>query len=73
MGLIEYKPFGGGLVGCVSWQRPLFLFFFFLSLTSFCSFLQESDGTAVVSGLRFYRVKQPLTALLCVRAFTSLV
>lgn len=28
-GLIEYKPFRGGLVGCVSWQRPLFLFFFF--------------------------------------------
>lgn len=33
MGLIEYKPFGGGLVGCVSWQRPLFLFFFFFSLS----------------------------------------
>lgn len=51
-GLIEYKPFGGGLVGCVSWQRHLFLFFFFsLSLLSvlFCRKVMAQQWS-VVSG-----------------------
>lgn len=51
-GLIEYEPFGGGLVGCVSWQRPLFLFFFpSLSLLSvlFCRKVMAQQWS-VVSG-----------------------
>lgn len=50
--LIERRPFAG-LRGCVTWPGPP-PFSLFLPLTSFCSFLQESDGAAVVSALRFH-------------------
>lgn len=59
--LIVHRPFAGPH-GCVTWQRPPFLSF---PLTFFCSFLQESDGAAVVSALRFHPVTHCFSALLC--------
>lgn len=50
------------------------LLFFLFSLTFFCSFLQESDGAAVVSALRFHPVIHCFSAVcvcVCVYAFAD--